>query len=89
MPVHAVTSRGIPVALGSDVAAGRSFRIPRIASSAFDNGLRVGSPVPLETLLWWATRGGAQALGWRDTGALEPGMAADLVFLDTSKSVAE
>jgi len=82
MPLHAVASRQIAVALGTDVAAGRSFRIPRIASSAYDNGLRVGSQVPLETLLWWATRGGAQALGWTDTGALEPGMAADLVLLD-------
>lgn len=82
MPVEAVRSRSIPVALGSDIAAGRSFRIPRMASSAYDNGLRQGVSIPLETLFWWATRGGAQALGWQDTGALEPGLAADMVLVD-------
>ena len=82
MPVEAVRARSMPVALGSDIAAGRSFRIPRMASSAYDNGLRQGVSIPLETLFWWATRGGAQALGWQDTGALEPGLAADMVLVD-------
>ena len=34
-----VLSRQIPLALGSDVAGGRSFRIPHIASAAYDVAL--------------------------------------------------
>lgn len=82
MPVAAVRMREIEVALGTDIAAGRSFRIPQIAASAYDNSLRTGSPVSPERLLWWATRGGALALGWAGTGALVPGLEADLVCLD-------
>ena len=82
MPVAQVRQREIEVAIGTDVAAGRSFQIPQILASAYDNGLRVGSPVSPERLLWWGTRGGALALGWAGVGALEPGLEADLVCLD-------
>ncbi|MCB9778633.1 MAG: amidohydrolase family protein [Alphaproteobacteria bacterium] len=82
MPLDPVRARGIPVVLGTDIAAGRSFRVPRIASSAHDNALRQGVRVPPETWLWHATRGGARALGQPDLGALEPGFQADLVLHD-------
>lgn len=82
MPVAAVRQREIEVAVGTDVAAGRSFRIPSILASAYDNGLRVGSPVAPRRLLWWGTRGGALALGWPGTGAIQPGLEADLVCID-------
>ncbi len=81
MPIDRMQDRGIPVALGSDVAAGRSFRMARIASSAYDNALRQGHSVDPSALLWWATRGGAEALGV-DTGVVRAGAEADLCVFD-------
>ncbi|MBA2320444.1 MAG: guanine deaminase [Deltaproteobacteria bacterium] len=75
-------ARGVPVALGTDVAAGRSFRVPRIASSAYDSALARGTILTPSQLWWWATRGGALALGQDRLGAVEPGMEADLVWHD-------
>jgi guanine deaminase len=82
MPVNAARVRGIPLTVGTDVAAGRTFRIPQVLSSAYDN-VRMGEDeVPLEELLWWGTRGGALALGWKQTGQIEVGMEADLALLE-------
>ncbi|MEZ4241758.1 MAG: guanine deaminase [Myxococcota bacterium] len=80
MPVGEPVRRGVQVALGTDLAAGRTFRVPRIASSAYDNGLRRGHPLPPAQVLWWATRGGALALGRPDAGWIAPGHAADLAL---------
>lgn len=82
MPVGTVLEHEIPLSIGTDVAAGRSFRVPRILASAYDNGLRQGVTLDPRTLLWWGTRGGALALGHAGVGAVEPGMEADLVLLD-------
>jgi len=79
MPV--APTRALRVALGTDIGAGRSFGVYRTMSYAFDNARRQGVELPLATLWWWGTRGGAQALGL-DTGALEPGLLADLVVLE-------
>jgi guanine deaminase len=68
--------------LGTDVAAGRSFRVPRVASAAFDNALRQGRRVAPVTWLWHATAGGAAALGHPELGALRPGAPADLALHD-------
>jgi guanine deaminase len=80
LPIDRALAHGLPLALGSDVAAGRSFRIPRAAGAAFDNALRHGVRLEPARLLWWATRGAALALGQDDVGALRPGMAADMVL---------
>ena len=82
MDVAALRSRAIPTALGTDIAAGRTFRIPRIASSAYDNALRKGAPLTPADVLWWATRGGALALGRADAGQIRAGAAADLALFD-------
>lgn len=82
MPIGTVRERGIPVAIGSDIAAGRSFRIPRILSSAYDNGLRQGTTLSPAWLLWLGTKGSAEALGYTDLGSLEAGGRADLVAID-------
>ncbi|MFT6816500.1 MAG: guanine deaminase [Myxococcota bacterium] len=79
MPIGKLLKRHIPIALGSDIAGGRSYRIPRQASSAYDNALAAGHPVRPEQLFWWATRGGAEALGQSDSGQLTAGFRADLV----------
>lgn len=81
MPVREVLSRGIRLGIGTDIAAGRSFRVPRILSAAYDNALRHGVSVTPAELLWWGTRGGAEALG-RDSGAIEAGRPADLVWFE-------
>lgn len=82
MPIEAVQRRGLSIAIGSDVAAGRSFRIPRILSSAYDNGLRQGVTLSAARLLWWSTRGGALALGHPETGQIRAGLEADLCLFD-------
>jgi guanine deaminase len=81
MPLADVLSRGIPVACGTDVAAGRSFRLPRTLSAAWDNAKRQGVPLSPSRLFWWATRGGALALSEPRVGALEPGLDADMTLL--------
>lgn len=82
MPTGDVVGRGIPLVIGTDVAAGRSFRVPRILSYAYDNALAVGyAPTPAQ-LLWWGTRTGALALGLPQVGAVEAGLDADMVLVD-------
>lgn len=82
MPVMEPVRRGIPIAIGSDVAAGRSFRIPRILSSAWDNARAVGAEITPERLLWWGTRGGALALGEPRVGLIEHGYEADMALFE-------
>jgi len=82
MPLAQVEARGLRMGLGTDVAAGRSFRVPRIGSSAHDNALRQGLRVPPAQWLWTATRGGALALGHDQVGMIEAGLEADLVLHD-------
>ncbi len=82
MPLDPPRRRGVPIAVGSDVAAGRSFRIPRILSSAWDNARAQGAAITPAELLWWGTRGGALALGETRIGALEPGMDADMACFE-------
>ena len=82
MKVAEAKRRGVPVALGSDVGAGRSLSIRRAVLHAYDNALAVGAPIAPASLLRMATRGGAEALGLDDViGAIEPGKEADLVAL--------
>jgi guanine deaminase len=87
MPTGEVLRRGIPVAIGTDVAAGRSFRVPRILSSAYDNALATGLTLDPRQLLWWGTRGGALALGRPDLGAVAEGLDADLALFDVPEWV--
>ena len=75
--------RRIHVALGSDVAAGRSFSMRRAMASAYDNAMCLKRPVGLGDLFAMATLGGARALGWGDRiGSLEEGKEADVVAFD-------
>jgi guanine deaminase len=83
MPLKAALDRGIRVGLGSDVGAGRTFSMRRVASAAYDASLIRGERVDPEQLLWLATRGGARVLGPADRiGCIAPGFDADLVAID-------
>jgi guanine deaminase len=83
MPLRRALDLGIRVGLGTDVGAGRTFSLRRVAAAAHDAALVRGQPVTPEELLWLATRGGAVALGLGDRiGCLAPGFAADLVAVD-------
>ncbi len=82
MKVAEARRRGVPVALGSDVGAGRSLSIRRAVLHAYDNALCVDAPIAPDDLLKMATLGGAQALGLAEVvGAIEAGKEADLVAL--------
>jgi guanine deaminase len=75
-------ARGIRVALGSDVAAGRTFDMRRVAASAYDTALSLGDERTPAELLRAATLGGAEAMGAADvSGSLEVGKDADFAVL--------
>lgn len=75
-------SRGIPVALGTDVAAGRSFDLRRTMASAYDTAVCNGGRAPAGSIFALATLGGAEALGLEGSiGTLEPGKEADFIAL--------
>jgi guanine deaminase len=80
MPLRRTLERGVRVGLGSDVGAGRTFSLRRIAAAAYDAALVCGARVEPAELLWLATLGGAHALGLGDEiGRLAPGYDADVI----------
>jgi guanine deaminase len=83
MPLREPLSRDCRVGLGSDMGAGRTFSMRRVASAAYDASLVAGTAASPETLLWLATAGGARALGLSGSiGHLLPGYEADIVAVD-------
>jgi len=82
MPTQRWLNAGLNLCMGTDVAGGRSFRIPHALSCAYDNALATGGSLSLPNLLWLGTRGGALALGQEALGAIQPGMQADFICVD-------
>lgn len=82
-PLTEPQKREIRVALGTDVAAGRTFDVRQIMSSAYDNALCLGNRVSPAELFRLGTLGGAEALGMEASiGSLEPGKEADLCLIE-------
>jgi guanine deaminase len=82
MNLAAARDRSVKVALGSDVAAGRSFDMRRAMACAYDSALCLGQRTTAEELFAMATAGGARALGLEAvTGSLSAGKDADFVTL--------
>jgi guanine deaminase len=90
MPLRRALDLGIRVGLGTDVGAGRTFSMRRVAAAAYDAALVRGEPVTPEELLWLATRGGSLALGHGERlGCIGPGFSADLVAVDLPPGVGQ
>ena len=81
---RALLDRGVRVALASDCNPGSSFTSSMPLCIAL--AVREMRMSPAEAV-YAATRGGADALGRDDVGALAPGMRADLVLLDAPTHV--
>ncbi|WP_437678563.1 guanine deaminase [Sorangium sp. So ce131] len=89
MRLSEARARGVPVALGSDVGAGRSFDMRRSMSSAFDNALCLGDRLTPAELFVAATQGAADALGLGHViGSLDPGKEADFLVVRFPEHVA-
>lgn len=71
----------VRIGLGSDVGAGRTYAIRKVASSAYDVALAGQSRKTPSELLWHATRGGALAVNRSEVGCIAPGFECDLVGL--------
>lgn len=90
MHAHAALERNVRVGLGTDVAAGRTFSVRRVMSSAWDNALCVGRRLEPAALFAMATLGGAAALGIDGVcGSLEVGKDADLAIIDLPPSATD
>ena len=88
-PLHSLRSAGVPVGLGSDVAAGPELNLWQVMRSAIETqGVRrmlddsIPGLTPAEAI-YLATLGGASVLGKNeDIGTLDHGKDADLLLLD-------
>ena len=88
MPLRAALERGVRIGLATDVGAGRTFSLRRVAAAAYDAALICERGVSAEELLWLATRGGARVLGPADRlGCVAAGFDADLVAIDVPAHV--
>jgi 5-methylthioadenosine/S-adenosylhomocysteine deaminase len=84
-PIKPMVDVGIPVALGTDNLALnddedilQEIRLAQLLQSPPGIG---ESPIPPNTALYWATQAGAQVLGMKGLGSLEPGSPADMVLV--------
>ena len=88
-PVRKMLDAGVAVGLGVDGSASNDssnmLAEARQALLAHRLGADPASWITAEEALWMATRGGARCLGRDDIGSLEPGKAADLIFIDTRR----
>ncbi|CAN3131009.1 guanine deaminase [Mycobacterium sp. smrl_JER01] len=90
MPWRRTTSSGVNVALGTDVAAGDEWLIPRVLNDCFKVHISEpgsqGLSIPPAQLLFTATLAGARALDIEDrVGNLDTGKEADFVVITSQR----
>jgi guanine deaminase len=78
-PWRKATQFNVRIGLGSDVGAGRTYAMRKIASSAYDVALSGNCRQTPAALIWHATRGGALAVNRTEIGCLAPGFECDLI----------
>ena len=80
---------GVNVALGTDGAASNNamdmFEAAKFAALLSKHETRDASVLSATEALKLATRNGAVAMGFHDSGAIEVGKAADFILIDTNK----
>ena len=84
-PTLDLEAAGCSVGLGVDGAASNdaSNLMQEVRQAFLLQRLRYGADrVTHDTVLRWATRGGARTLGWPELGVIEPGALADLALFD-------
>lgn len=88
-PAPDLLAQGINVALGSDGPGSNNnmdmFEVARLAALVQKHERRDATAMPGDTVLRMATRNGAQAMGFEDSGALAPGHPADLILVDFNR----
>ena len=86
-PLPRLLEGGVNVALGTDGPASNNdlnmLEALRITGLYHKNALGRPEAMPHTQILRLATRAGAQALGFPESGVLAPGAPADLILLDT------
>jgi cytosine/adenosine deaminase-related metal-dependent hydrolase len=86
-PADGLHALGGTVSIGVDGAgANEAADMGAAMYSAFatHRATKGGDATRAETVLHWATEGGAKALGYAQLGRIAPGMAADIVLFDIS-----
>ncbi|MEH3130557.1 MAG: guanine deaminase [Mycolicibacterium neoaurum] len=92
MPWRQTADAGVNIALGTDIAAGDEWLIPRVLNDCFKVHISEpagqGLSIPPAELLYTATVAGARALDIEDrVGNLDAGKEADFVVIDPGRQV--
>ncbi|MGB0646147.1 MAG: guanine deaminase [Bradymonadia bacterium] len=85
-PWQRANEYNVRIGLGSDVGAGRTYAMRKIAASSYDFALVTQERKTPNALLWHATRGGALAVNRPEIGCIEPGFDCDLIALNVPHS---
>ncbi|HOW27587.1 MAG TPA: 8-oxoguanine deaminase [Elusimicrobiota bacterium] len=87
-PYPKMRDAGVPVGLGVDGSASNdsSDMLAEARMCLLVHRIRSGvKSTTTDSVLWTATRGGAEVLGRDDIGSIEPGKAADIALFDLNR----
>jgi len=87
-PIRKMLDEGVTVSLGVDGSASNdsSDMLGELRQCLLIHRIKSGiESMPVDDVLWMATRGGAEVLGRDDMGSIEIGKAADIILIDTKK----
>ena len=87
-PVRKMLDEGVAISLAVDGSASNdsSDMLGELHQCLLIHRLKSGiESMPVDDVLWMATRGGAQILGRNDIGSIEVGKVADIILIGTKK----